>query len=340
MKKKSKNIYLYLILVVLFIYILYKSIYIKQNFVASPPRPPLPPLPSCLTSNISCATKVFDIIICIGQSNMIGQAVRDSDISGIYLTDPTYSDDINYVIHPKVNKVLFDTNNINSINICESTETNSRYSMATSFGRAYAIRTNKNVLIINVAKSSTGILRRANRNSEYLWQTRTTPDGVALYPLVKDFINRVKAKVCNTSKVVAICYQGSEEDSYLYSAGNQCSPPYDRAYINNYNTKMSGLLNAFKTDIGNPDTKILVGGLLLGTEAASSRHPCSEYFTNNVLKEVARRNSYTFVSSDRNTTTQLRYLQRRLDGYEAGVHFNKLSQIELGKRYAYSYFGS
>ena len=328
MKKQSIKRYIIIFLILSFIY-LYYNIYRKENFTN----------PNCSTSNISCSTKVYDIIICIGQSNMTGPSVSNTNISGSYLTDPLYSDDINYVIHPKVDKVLFDTNNRTNISICKSTETNNNYSMATSFGREYSNRTGKNVLIINVAKRSTGILKRASVNSEYVWQKTNSSAGLALYPLAKDFINSVKAKVCNTSKVIAICYQGSEEDSYLSNKrGHTCGyQVYDTQYINNYNNKMSDLLNSFKSDIGDSNTKILVGGLLLGTSAHSSGHECSEYFTNNVLKYVANTNNYIFVSTDSNSRSSLRYLQRRLDG-PGGVHFNKISQIELGKRYANSYF--
>lgn len=318
LKRFIKNNIIFLIVLFLFIFILYKY-NIKDNFTN----------PICRTNNISCAEKQYDIIICLGQSNMVGSSISDN------VTNTDYTNDLNYVIDEKVDKVTFDTNSPTTIRICKSQETSSNFSMATSFGREYARVTNKNVLIINVAKRSTGILRRANVNSAFLWQLRDTAGGIGLYPLAKDFINRVKMKICNRSNVVAICYQGSEEDSYLSNLrGHICGyQVYDNTYINNYNTKMSELLNAFKTDIGDSNTKIMVGGLKL----ENTNRPCSKYFTNSVIKEVARINNYIFISSDSNTNSNKKYLQRKLDGSQ-GVHFNKLSQIELGKRYAHYYF--
>ena len=320
---------LLILLIIIFIYFSYK----KDNFT-NPPRP------RCSTNIVSCATKVYDIIICIGQSNMTGPFVSNDDIPRSYYTDPLYIDDINYVIHPKVDKVLLDMKNRNTVTICQSSETQYNYSMATSFAREYAKRTNRHVLIINVSHRSSGILKRAAVNSQYLWQKTNSPGGLGLYPIAKDFINLVKTKICNTSKVVAICYQGSEEDSYLRPrTGRTCAYQlYDNEYINNYNSKITDLLNSFKREIGNNNTKIMIGGLLLGTEQNRSGHPCSEFFTNNVLKYVATINNYKFVSTDSNPSSRIKYLQRRLDGNGKNVHFNKLSQIELGKRYFYYYF--
>ena len=317
---KNKILYiLFLIIIVVLIYT-YKS---YENFIDTP---------ICTTRAIPC-DKTFDIIICIGQSNMIGQTISNT-VDTTYLTDDNYIGDLNYTIDPKVYKVIFNIDKPNDVNICQSQESNKQFSMVTSLGREYVRRKpNKNVLIINIAKSSTGIIKSANRNSDHIWQVTDVPapnKKKALYPIARDFINLVKSKICSTSKVVAICYQGSEEDSY---SSAPCATAYDTEYIEIYNRKMFDLLNAFKTNIGDRNTKILVGGLLLDTS-----HPCSEYFTNNVLKEVARRNGYIFVSTDANTSSSARdikYLRRRLNG-SGGVHFNKISYIELGKRFAYN----
>ena len=98
---------------------------------------------------------------------------------------------------------------------------------------------------------------------------------------------------------------------------------------------MSRLLNAFKTDFGDGNTKIMVGGLLL-----DSGKPCTATFVNNVLKEVARRNGYIFVSTDAastsSSTRHIKYFQRRLNSGDRSVHFNKISYIEFGKRFAYN----
>ena len=88
------------------------------------------------------------------------------------------------------------------------------------------------------------------------------------------------------------------------------------------------------------NTKILVGGLLL-----DSGKPCTPTFVNNVLREVVRRNirnGYIFVSTDAastsSSTRNIKYFQRRLTSGDRSVHFDKISYIELGKRFAYNYF--
>jgi len=326
MKKIYKK-YLFFFIIIIIISIF--SILIKEKFQNQ----------NCSTIPIPCSDKVYDIIIVIGQSNATGSFVSDNDMPSRY--NNIYHDDIHYVINPRVDKVNLNTDSPNTIQICRSVETKNNYSMVTSFGREYANNNpTKNVLIINVAKRSTGLLKRYAGNSDYVWQLTDSSAGKALYPIAKNFIRNVKSKICNTSRVVAICYEGSEEDSYKeHKSGHDCGyERYDQPYKDIFNYHLTNLLNTLKNDVGDRDTKILVCGILLGTADKPSGHPCSQYFSDNVLKYVANRNNYIFVTTDSvSKLNSIEYFKRRLDSANRGVHYNKLSHIELGKRCYYAY---
>jgi len=339
---KRNSIYILLLITIFLIFIFYKY---KSS------EPFNQEQQQCFTTITDCN---LDIVLVIGQSNANGPNIRNNDrnITNSYISDPTYRDDLNYVINPNIFRVrlIFDDSNMlvnpQPARICEARESGSSFSTDVSFAREYIARTGRKVLIINASRSSTAILT-SNYNAKYIWQKNDFNGKIALYNPVKDFVNLVKTKICSSSKLVAIIYRGSEEDSYRsYSGRNTCASPgiYDSTYINNYNTKFSELFNSFKTDLGDSRTKILISGLML-----NDTKKCMTYFSTNVLKALSIRNGYTFVDTDsvrNNKVRNIKYFQRKLTAnggnteVGSGVHFDKLSQIELGKRLAYAYFDS
>jgi hypothetical protein len=339
--KKNSIFILFLIVIIFLIFIFYKYNSLEQFTEVQP---------QCFSRLDDCN---LDIVLVIGQSNANGPNVRNNDpnITNSYTTDPTYSDDLNYVINPNIFRVKLVFDNMTKLlvnpqpaRICEAQESGSSFSTDVSFAREYLARTGRKVLIINASRSSTSILTSTN-NSRYIWQKNNLNGKIQFYTPVKDFVNLVKTKICSSSKLVAIIYRGSEEDSYRIPKGRDtCGSTgvYDSTYIRTFNTKFSELLNSFKTDIGDSSTKILVSGLML-----NDTKKCMTYFSINVLRALSRQNGYTFVDTDRvsnNKVRNIKYFQRKLTAnggnteVGSGVHFDKLSNIELGKRLAYAYF--
>jgi hypothetical protein len=350
--KSIKRNIVYIFILIFIIFILYKYNY-SENFTN----------PACFSELNDCSNNVFDIIVVIGQSNGRGSSVSDIDanITDTYKNDPKYVNDLNYVIDPNIYKVTLpvdrpakDIKLPSTLNICQAQESKASFSMDVSLAREYVAKTKRKVLIINAAISSTSILTNSNKNSYYVWQKNNVDSNKkALYGPVKDFINLVKSKICRSSKVVAICYRGSEEDAYGNS-NKQCDKIFNQTYITNYKNKLSDLFNSYKNDIGTSETKILISGLALNYY--SNTRKCFEYFSRNVLKAISLQNGYIFVDTDivtNNKVKNIKYFQRRLTSNggnlikdnsgklvpkESGVHFDKLSHIELGKRFAYAYF--
>lgn len=331
------------------------------------------------TSGFTNPTESYDIVIIAGQSNSVGYGTRNHSTNTRYgaISDedrPTndvkmYCNDgvIRNAVYPIDN--LYNWNSkryVPPIRESSSSENCNAVGFGLSFSKEYLRspkKINSKVLIVGCGYGGSGFSKplKLNKSFGYWWRptdvsghlftdTNTTGTVKSLYLMAKQKITDMKAKVGNSSRVVAILWHQGESDS-AYCIANETNK---MAYINYINTLFTDLRRDIRNLFPNStNVPILLGGLspeLVYNRINHTLKPgMSE--TNNMTSFIQTRvvpsiSNAHFVSSGpiSGSSRFTDYLEGDNEIDSSGntvkinrshVHISATSQREFGRRYAH-----
>jgi len=250
-----------------------------------------------------------------------------------------------------------------------------KYGFGLSFARQYIkegkLIDGRKILLINRGFGGTGFFNVGSRWNHYLDNN--------LYDKAINSIKMAKSAIHSSSEVKAILWHQGEADvsgifdssvrnssnnltrfgeiSANFKLSTRASYTEDEAK-DLYSRSLTTMLTTLKSEIAaSSATQILLGGLcpsmyidhnISGSEKPSNERgsyknfPYTNYpLMNQLILSIARNNGYKFVSAEQISlvSPHFNHYLKSNDGGDI-IHFNKSSQIELGKRYFYVYNNS
>lgn len=279
----------------------------------------------------------YDIIVITGQSNACGAGTRNyhTDTLGPIYT-PEYDGTNNKIkMFKRNNKEIVEARDPIE-HIEDRSWVGPNNSFALSFSKEY-IRNNpnKNVLIIGCGYGGTGLY--GGRANNY-WRKPKETDNInnSLYKKTIDRVTAAKQYIGNNSKIVALCWQGGENDS------SRAKNPSKRGTLfsdlaESLNGIRSNIMTNYKQTYEFP---VLVGGFPKRDTNPSdlykdvvSQIPKSKFVITTAIRPPTA--SYGFnhhLEGDSGPDSKGKIRENR-----GAVHFSASSNRELGKRYFYFY---
>lgn len=312
--------------------------------------------------------QAYDVIIILGQSNSAGNGggiytFKTEGVSGRYdmRSKNLYDDDFANKFNENIRQLSYDNRIVPAFERLENqADSGSRftYGFGVSFARQYIregkLAAGRKILLINCGVGGTGFFACYPPSPvRGIWDMDDTTCSINLY---KGALNRIKTalnSIKSSSQVKAILWHQGEADipTIFGNLGSPTSNTVRTLKTNEYTRMLISMLNALRTNIGCPSVPILFGGLspsyyirqILGIDSAKNdivvdKNDMRHKWMSDLIKKIASDNSssnYKFVSAE--PISSVPDFNHYLQGNSLidAIHFNKSSQIELGKRYFY-----
>ena len=279
----------------------------------------------------------YDIIVITGQSNACGAGTRNdhTDKLGPIYT-PEYDGTNNKIkMFKRNNKEIVEARDPIE-HIEDRTWVGPSNSFALSFAKEYLVNNpTKNVLIIGCGYGATGVY---SGRDGYYWKKPKESDNQSksLYKKTIDRVTAAKEYIGNNSKIVALCWQGGENDATKTMGRDKISVLSDLA--ESLNGMRTSIMNQYNQTYRFP---VLVGGFpnrgdtipLDLYKDVVTQIPKSKFVITSAIRPPTA--SYDFNHNLETDNGKDSKGQERTN--KGTAHFSASSNRELGKRYFYFY---